>query len=367
MVVWIYGLFFLPLVRAQEADVQESSQRHVRRLRLLADDGGRVALSPDGKMIAFDRRGPDGYFDVWIMNADGTDQRCLTCDHFEISKNNGNPAFHPSGKFLVFTAENPHMPDLAQGKFSKYLTSPGIGINNDVWLINLDDLSLTPLTHVKDRRGCMHPHFSHDGTKLVWSEIISPRFERMGIWSIKLANFSFEDSRAKISCIKTFRPNGLQLYETHGFSPDDQALIFSGAPYGGHYYDMEIYLLDLKTKRSLRLTDNNEWDEHAHFTPDGCYIVWVSSQDIAQPKKTSTFLDTLKNPPRLDFWIMNTDGSEKRRLSYFNDAQAAEYVDAPDGVQVGDFDIFLVGHKILAKMRCYHREIITEVFLNQGY
>ncbi len=324
-------------------------------------------MSPDNKRIAFDRKGSDGYSDVWIMDADGSHQRCLTCDHFEISKNNGNPAFHPSGKFLVFTAENPHAPDLAQGKFSKYLTSPDICINNDVWLINLDDLSLTPLTYVKDKHGCLQPHFSYDGTKLVWSEIINPRFERMGIWAIKIADFSFEDGRAKMSHIQTFRPKGLQLYETYGFSPDGEAIVFSGISRGKYYYDMEIYSLGLKTNRLLKLTDNDAWDEHAHFTPDGRYIVWVSSRDIPQFKQARTFLDTLKNPPKLDFWIMNTDGSQQRRLSYFNDTLAVEHVDAPDGVEIGDFDISSGGRKIIAEMRCYHREIITEVVLNQSY
>ncbi len=377
MAIWI-GCFFSSFqVSAQHADSNiealhrednaQGIQGHVRRLRLLIDNGGRLAISADGRQIAFDRKGSDGYFDVWMMNADGSEQRCLTCHHFEISRNNGNPAFDPSGKFIIFTAENPYFPDLADRKKSQYLTSPGLGINNDLWLINLEDLSVIPLTHVKNRRGVSHPHFSPDGTKIVWSEIISPCFEKMGVWAIKLADFSYEGARPCLSHIQTLKPKGLQFYETHGFSPDGESILFSGVPRGGHYYDMEIYSLNIKTNSILRLTDNDEWDEHAHFTRDGRYIIWVSSAAIAQVKETGTFFDILKNPPRLDFWIMNADGSNKQRFSFFNGPEAVEYVDSPDGVEVGDFDIYPNGRRIMAEIRCYHKEIMAVVDLDRGY
>lgn len=41
-------------------------------IRTFLDRGGRVAWSRSTNINACDRRGKDGYFDVWVMNPDGT-------------------------------------------------------------------------------------------------------------------------------------------------------------------------------------------------------------------------------------------------------------------------------------------------------
>jgi Tol biopolymer transport system component len=56
--------------------------------------------SPDGKQIAFVRSGPDRKLNVWVMNADGTDQRQLT----HIAPEEGQaewPRWSPDGKQIA--------------------------------------------------------------------------------------------------------------------------------------------------------------------------------------------------------------------------------------------------------------------------
>ncbi len=45
----------------------------------------------------------------------------------------------------------------------------------------------------------------------------------------------------------------------YGFSPDPDGtkILFSGAEQEGHYYEMEIYLMDLTTGVTAQLTDND--------------------------------------------------------------------------------------------------------------
>lgn len=67
------------------------------------------AFSPDGKQIAFTSR-RDNDFEIYLMNADGSDQRRLT-------RNPGldvRPAFSPDGKTIAFTSNR-------EGSYAIYL------------------------------------------------------------------------------------------------------------------------------------------------------------------------------------------------------------------------------------------------------
>src|SRR5262245_51329327 len=105
----------------------------VKAISILKDPGGRVDWSPKGDQIAFDKPGPDGYFEVYVMQPDGTGERCLTCDKKGIpNKHKGNPAFSPSGQYVVFQAEK----QIYVGP--EALATPGAGIGNDLWLTTAD-------------------------------------------------------------------------------------------------------------------------------------------------------------------------------------------------------------------------------------
>ena len=70
--------------------------------------GARVDWSWANGLIAYDRVGDDGtYFDVYVMSLDGSRDTCLTCGKAGLvpQKNNGNPAWHPSGSYIVFQSE----------------------------------------------------------------------------------------------------------------------------------------------------------------------------------------------------------------------------------------------------------------------
>jgi len=62
-------------------------------------------------------------------------------------------------------------------------------------------------------------------------------------------------------------------------------------------------------------------ERHAHYSPDGKHIVWMSSYGhrCNLTKKWPTDL-------RTDFWIMDADGDNKRRLTHFNDPTHPDYV-----------------------------------------
>lgn len=137
----------------------------LRRLtHTLGYDGG-PAYSPDGKLIVYRAFHPQTAadsaeyrsllaqhlvrptrMDLWVMNADGTNQRQIT----HLAGASFAPAFTPDGRRLIF-ASNSRQPTTD---------------NFDLYLVNLDGTGLEQVTTSPGFNA--FPMFSPDGTLLVW-------------------------------------------------------------------------------------------------------------------------------------------------------------------------------------------------------
>lgn len=310
----------------------------------LIKQGERVSWLEDKNIISYDKIGSDNFFDVFILR-----NNCLTCNKQGFEKNNGNPEIHSSGKYIVFQAENPSLAGIP-GPLSKFVGSPGVGINNNIWIMKIDGSQFWQLTDVKNKYGTLHPHFSKDGTKLAWSQMTSEFSDKTGNWEIKIVDFDISSGIPEIKNIQTMRPSNLKLYEIDDFTKDNKQILFSGIPQGGFFYDMEKYIYNLETGKTIKLTNNKEWDEQAHFINDDNQIVWVSSTDNPQTKANNVG-EVIENPPLLDYWIMNSDGTGKERLTGFNDINSKDYIESEGGIGLGDFVISENGKTIYGKMR----------------
>jgi Tol biopolymer transport system component len=320
-----------PPVDAQRQDDRRSVKASPARITTVIENGGRLDWSPRNNLIAYDRRLGDGYFEIYTATPQGRAERCLTCDKSELpKKSKGNPAWHPSGEYIVFQAQSNFagLGIIGLGKITDYFANPGAGINNDVWVMDKDGRRFWQLTKLKPRTGVLHPHFSPNGDKLLWAERIGSQ-GRWGEWALKLADFDVSGKEVRMSNVRTFQPGSQKrMYESHGFTPDGSKLLFSGNLERGQDEEgSDIYLFDFTTKELKNLTQSRvDWDEHAHFSPDGRTIVWMSSKDLPAPIP-GKFLKT-------DYWLMNADGSNKRRLTYFNTQGHPEYM--PSGVIAAD-------------------------------
>lgn len=289
----------------------------VKRIEILTD-GTRPDYSWDGKRIAFDRKVKKTY-EVFIMDADGSDERCLTCgDDIPLEmrgKHKGKATFHPGGRYLLFSAENEH------GK-GKMIHTPGFGDEHDFWVTDLESGGFKRLTNVPKGHALQYPRFSPDGKRLLFSErYVKGKMRTMGAefgqWWLKFATFEVTDQGPTFTKVVKSEPGGKGFYEPHGFTPDASGIIFTAALTPGKSQILgDIYTYHLGTRKLINLTESDDLhDEQALYSPDGKKIAWMRGP----------FVGMLKLAYASDVYLMDADGKNRVRLTRFNIPGAPEY------------------------------------------
>jgi Tol biopolymer transport system component len=247
-------------------------------------------FSPDGKTIAFvsDRTGTD---QVWLMNADGTNQRALT----QGPAKHAWPEWHPDGSRLVVWGYDSGQQSIAivpvdgtPGPIlvtsSEALDRPvyrpdGLSIaygattasNWDVWIIGADGTQQHRLT--TDPAMESNPLWRPDGKALAYKVAPSGRY------GLTIENFlTFEKGLADPT-VHTW--NGPQAIQMNGWSPDGTqaaytAEVISGASGADRVsYANVVSTLDLSGPEAVATTSvvlsqgQTLGDRSAVFSPDG--------------------------------------------------------------------------------------------------
>ncbi|MGI8811186.1 MAG: TolB family protein [Pyrinomonadaceae bacterium] len=107
-------------------------------------------------------------------------------------------------------------------------------------------------------------------------------------------------------------------------SPNGKKIVFTSERDG----DIELYSMDVDGKNVKRLTNEVGYDGGAFYSPDSKMIVYRRSSQQT-PAEIAKFKELLAQhlvvPTRLDIWMMNADGSNKRQVTKLNAASFAPY------------------------------------------
>ncbi|OGL73339.1 hypothetical protein A3E39_00040 [Candidatus Uhrbacteria bacterium RIFCSPHIGHO2_12_FULL_60_25] len=303
----------------------------IERITMIHQEGARPRFAPDGKSFAFDRKNKDGYYDVYISDLEGNIIQSVTEGKGGITqRNNGNPTFDSTGGYLIFISEeNDHLLDN-----QKYLADPGVGLFSNLYAADLKNGQFWQLTNIPIKKtftdripatATVNPHFSKDGKTLIWTERYAEGGNNnWGRWRLKAADFVIENRQPTVRNERVVFTPTEGTYVTFMGQLDSVHWVVSGNLDGQHEYGMDQYVLNITTKKYTNLTNTSEyWEEDSSITPSG-RIIYMSNADSRYEFDFSK--NWVSQPTERDYYSMNADGSDKQRLTYFNQEGAPEYL-----------------------------------------
>jgi Tol biopolymer transport system component len=305
----------------------------IESIRLLQAHGTRARWSPQGTRVVFDRINANGYYAVYLSDTKGRIVASLTNGKPGLpNKNNGNPTFDHSGRFVIFISEKQnHFLDTIPA-----MGDPGIGLYSDIWATDLQTGRFFQLTHYPVKKGFLdrtpsfavvNPHFTHDGRNLVWTERYKAGgTNNWGKWRIRIADFSVtEKGVPHISAPRVLYTPAKGTYVTSMGQEGDGAFIFAGNLDGQHEYGMDQYRWEPATGHLTNLTSTpTVWEEGSSLAHSGT-IVYMSNIDSKYQFNANR--NWMTQPMQRDLYLMNKDGRGKERLTFFNTQGAPENID----------------------------------------
>jgi Tol biopolymer transport system component len=254
-----------------------------------------AATSPDGR-IAYSAEVPGtDFYDIYVMNPDGSDLVNLTQTP-EVSES--APTWSPDGTKIAYNG-----PGTPFDETGEVLT--------DVWTINADGSGATNLTETP-RFGEFAPDWSPDGSQLVFNGDVGGEEIFVGYQSDIFVMDADGTNRVNITNSE---------YEEHSpaWSPDGETIIFTAVRFvEGAHNNWDIVAVNNDGSGEINLTESpGRQDEQPSWSPDGSMIVFMSD---ATPDG------------EWNVWAMNADGSGQSNLTAPEGGWFPSW--SPDGSQI---------------------------------
>lgn len=252
------------------------------------------------------------------QQAAGDDPRIQNLRQLTFGGTNAEAYFSADGQRLIFQA-----------------TRPGVSACDQIYTMNLDGSDLRLVSTGKGRTTC--GYFFPAGDRILFSSThhiadacpTPPDRSRGYVWGL----FDYD--------VFIANPDGSGLrnltnspgYDAEAtISPDGRSIVFTSTRDG----DIDIYVMDADGGNVRRLTNEVGYDGGAFFSPDGTKIVYRAHHPT-DPEELADYrallADKLIRPNRVEIWIMDADGSNKRQLTNNGAANFAPFFH-PDGKRI---------------------------------
>jgi TolB protein len=276
---------------AAEIYAMEESTASVRRLTRNSDVDLFPAASADGRRIVFDstrRRTesePYNTSDLFVMNADGSDQQFLV--------RGSSATWSPDGKRIAFHAS-------ASGKGLPIKRDPGAATaDSDIFILDGDDglRSHRTARNVTSNPGAIDddPDWSPDGKTIVFtSHAVSDDATNSATAEIFALNILTTAAAGKPIRLT----NNAEEERAPSWSPDGKRIVFCcrrGGP------DFEICVMNADGTAQRMLTDNSVPDLTPTWSGDGERII---------------FHRPVGGAARFQLFSMNSDGTAEKQLTF---------------------------------------------------
>jgi eukaryotic-like serine/threonine-protein kinase len=159
------------------ADANRAMQLTTGPGRVDGRDG--LTSTPDGKIVYASKT--SGNLDIWIMNADGSNQRQLTAN----SRINNHPSVSPDGRYIIFASDR-------AGTFN-------------IWRMDIDGNNAKQLT---SGSGEENPQFSPDGRWVVYTLLGAGK---PTLWSVSIDGGAPQQLTAKYTAAPVISPDGKSI------------------------------------------------------------------------------------------------------------------------------------------------------------
>ena len=314
----------------------------IENIKILSNTAAHGSFSPDDSQVVLDRPNNDQFYDLYVVDLEGNIIQSLT-DGNSLVNQRGNswPAWSPTKGYIVFQSEEEEHWRTDFIGFS----DPGLGFFHNLYAISTDGNNLSKLTDIPIKQtdldgipiyASVNPCFNADGSKLMWCErYTGGGLLSWGYWRIKMADFVIGPGGPELQNVSvvldppTYCGDDDCQYANGMAFINDTTILVTGNLDGQHVYGMDLYIYDLSSKQLTNLLSTPEYWEEGSTYSNGriVYMTNIDSEyqlDFDDP-------DWQMQLRTREYWIMNIDGSNKRRLTYFNSSNSPEHHDMSQG------------------------------------
>jgi hypothetical protein len=265
--------------------------------------------------VAYGKPDAKGNYKIYISDSLGNNEKQITFPSWLAERHQFPQEWDVTGQYLFCYVEKNEYAKEKGHKRKAADAIPGYGAYTDLWLLKRDGSRAWQLTNLPNNysSGIIHGAISKRGKLFAWTERIGvpnmfKQGQGAGSYVFKVADFTF-DSIPTLSNIRSFQPGGVVASgELESISSDDSCLAFYSTFEKNNLFSTPIYTLNIYTGKIKKLATES-FNQCPTYTPDGKSMVYMTGH------QADMFPFQVKGA---DWWIMNADGTNKRRLTFMN-------------------------------------------------